>query len=172
MLEYATKKVCSTYINALHYGTLQIQPYCPGSVIYLFPDSTHCASFSIVIPVFSQRQKYLMSKSQNCAIQFIHQIPSFFVIIQKQKLSISSLSELVKKAESPKILLLNFFREINFTKNCFHEKFNFFTVIIIKCMYIIASRHTNFFILVLIDIIFVNFIMGLIIDVRRFIVLI
>ena len=87
---------------------------------------THCASFSIVIPVFSQRQKYLMSKSQNCAIQFIHQIPSFFVIIQKQKLSISSLSELVKKAESPKILLLNFFREIIFTKKLFSRKIQFF----------------------------------------------
>ena len=120
------KRYVPTYINALHYGTLQIQPYCPGSVIYLFPDSTHCASFFIVIPVFSQRQKYLMSKSQNCAIQFIHQIPSFFVIIQKQKLSISSLSELVKKAESPKILLLNFFREIIFTKKLFSRKIQFF----------------------------------------------
>ena len=96
----------------------------------------------------------------------------FFVIIQKQKLSISSLSELVKKAESPKILLLNFFREIIFSKKLLSRKIQFFTVIIIKCMYIIASRHTNFFILILIDIIFVNFIMGLIIDVRRFIVLI
>ena len=50
----------------------------------------------------------------------------FFVIIQKQKLSISSLSELVKKAESPKILLLNFFREIIFTKKLFSRKIQFF----------------------------------------------
>ena len=62
----------------------------------------------------------------------------FFVIIQKQKLSISSLSELVKKAESPKILLLNFFREIIFTKKLLSRKIQFFfTVIIIKCMYIL-----------------------------------
>ena len=122
------KRYVPTYINALHYGTLQIQPYCPGSVIYLFPDSTHIVLLSLLwSPCFPKGKNTSMSKSQNCAIQFIHQIPSFFfVIIQKQKLSISSLSELVKKAESPKILLLNFFREIIFTKKLLSRKIQFF----------------------------------------------